>query len=89
VELVTTLDAPIGATDRARRAYHHWYASHRQIIETMHSLLLGTFGLAFPKARSYWGLITRLAAKVAACNLLIFLNYRFARPPFAVFNPLV
>lgn len=88
VELVTTLDAPANATSRVQRACHHWYASHRQIIETIHSLLLSTFGLAFPKARSYWGLITRLAAKVAACNMLVFLNYRFERPPFTVFNPL-
>jgi hypothetical protein len=88
VELLTTLDAPATATPRERRAYHHWYASHRQVIERVHNLLLGTFGLAFPKARSYWGLITRLAAKVAAYNLLITLNYRFGRDTFSVFNPL-
>jgi hypothetical protein len=37
---------------------------------------------------STWGLITRLAAKVAAYNLLITLNYRFGRDTFSVFNPL-
>lgn len=88
VEMVTTRDAPATATPRERRAYHRWYASHRQVIETVHNLLLGTFGLAFPKARTYWGLVTRLAAKVAAYNLLITLNYHFDRPPFSVFNPL-
>lgn len=88
VEMMTTLDAPATATRRQRRAYHHWYSSHRQVIESVHNLLVGTFGLTFPKARSYWGLITRLAAKVAAYNLLIILNERFDRPTFSVFNPL-
>jgi hypothetical protein len=88
VEMMTTTDAPATATRREQRAYHHWYSSHRQVIETVHNLLLGTFGMAFPRARTYRGLITRLAAKVAAYNLLIFLNYRFDRRPFSVFNPL-
>jgi hypothetical protein len=40
--------------------------------------------LFFPKARSRWGLLTRIAAKLAAFNLAILLNRLFGRGDFAV-----
>ena len=67
---------------------HAWYASARQVVETVHSCLVGTFGLTFPGARSAWGLLARLAAKVAAFNVALLINVRFGRPPFSIFNPL-
>ncbi len=59
----------------------------RQAVETTFNTLT-SLGLAFPRARSYWGLLTRLAAKVVALNLGVYLNHLFGRPPYAVFNPI-
>ncbi len=44
-------------------------------------------GLAFPRARTYWGLLTRLAAKVAAFSVSRYLNHLHAQPPFAFVTP--
>jgi hypothetical protein len=70
------------------QAVHHFSASFRQVVETVHSLLDRVFGLAFPGARSSWGLITRIAAKVAALNVAIAINYHAGRSTFSIFNPL-
>ena len=67
---------------------HAWYASARQVVETVHSCLVGTFGLTFPGARTAWGLLARLAAKVAAFNVALLINVCVGRPRFSIFNPL-
>jgi hypothetical protein len=69
---------------RAAHALSRW----RQVVETAFQWLTDTFGLKYPRARTYWGLLTRLAAKVAAFNLAVYINHRFGRPTFALFNPL-
>lgn len=81
-QVVTPADP--GLTPRIRTRY----ASARQVIETVHSLLVGSLGLTFPGARSAWGLLVRLAAKVAALNVALLINARFDRPSFSLFNPL-
>lgn len=63
--------------------------SLRQVVEGVNNLLTGCLGLSFPKARTFWGLIARLAAKVAACNFIRFLNHLFDYPPFAHQSPLL
>lgn len=68
-------DAPL-----ARRRHHGW----RQIIETVNGHLEQTFHLHFPNARSFWGLRTRLAAKLLAFNLGLWLNTSLGRPPLAL-----
>jgi hypothetical protein len=72
-----------------RRAARRDFRSRRQLIETVHATLEGLFAITFPRARTFWGLLARLAAKVAAYDLLICLNHRFGRPTFAHFNPFV
>ncbi len=57
-------------------------------METAFGQLVGTFGLKFPRARTLWGLHTRMAAKVAAYNLSLYLNHLFGRPPFSACDPL-
>ena len=42
-----------------------------------------SFGLKYPGAHSTWGLLMRVAAKVAAYNLGIMLNRLLERPDFA------
>jgi len=64
---------------RLRREHHSW----RQIVETINGRLEDTFNLHFPRARSMWGLLSRVAAKLAALNLGIWLNRYFGRPDLA------
>ena len=65
---------------QARRQHH----ARRQIIETVNGLLERVFHRHFPNARSRWGLRTRLAAKLLALNLGIWLNIQFERKPLAL-----
>ena len=64
---------------RLRREHHIW----RQIVETINGRLEDTFNLHFPRARSMWGLLSRVAAKLTALNLGIWLNRYFGRPDLA------
>jgi hypothetical protein len=63
------------------------FSGLRQVVETVNTWLVERFGLKRPRARSYWGVLTRVAAKVAAFNLGVYLNHLFARPTFAFFDP--
>jgi hypothetical protein len=60
----------------------------RQKIETAFNLLVGSLGLKYPRARTLWGLYTRLGAKAAAYNFILFINHLTGRPPFSPCNPL-
>ncbi len=73
--------------DEERRAAARWFNGLRQVVETANTWLVERFGLKRPRARSYWGVLTRVAAKVAAFNLGVYLNHLFARPTFAFFDP--
>ncbi len=63
----------------AKRRHARW----RQMVETINGHLTRTFGLHFPGARSKLGLLTRIAAKLAALNVGVRLNQLFGRPPLA------
>ena len=65
---------------RARRQHSRW----RQIVETINGQLTDTLGLHFPRARTPHGLLTRIAAKLAAINLGLWLNHLFGRQPLAL-----
>jgi hypothetical protein len=65
-----------------------WFCGWRQVVETVNGQLDAVFGLKFPRAHTYWGLLTRLGAKVAAHNLLLGINHLLDRPAFTHFNPL-
>jgi hypothetical protein len=73
--------------DHERRALKRGFNSARQVIETVGAWLCDRFGLKRPRARSYWGLLTRIGAKVAAFNLGVYLNQLYHRPTFAFFDP--
>ena len=64
---------------RSKRQHSSW----KQIVETMNGHLERTFALHFPGARSKWGLLTRVAAKILSMNIGILLNRLFGRPPLA------
>jgi hypothetical protein len=67
---------------RARRL-ERWMSRLRQVIETAFAHLLDDFGLRYPGAHTRWGLVTRVAAKVAAYDLGIQINRQLGRPEFA------
>jgi hypothetical protein len=71
-----------------RQRADRWLAHLRQVVETVFGVLTESLGLKFPRARTEWGLWTRLAAKVAAFDLAVYINHLFGRPPLALFNPL-
>ena len=64
------------------QAGRHWFSGLRQVIETINGWLEERFGLHFPRARTAWGLQTRLAAKLAAFNLAVHFNHLQLRAPF-------
>lgn len=84
---VLTKDDYDGLPLADRRQARAWFCGLRQVIETVNGWLDDTLGLKFPRARTPWGLLTRLAAKVAAYNLALYLNHLYGRPTFARFSP--
>jgi len=79
--IVITPDSYEGEGTRdAKRQHSRW----RQIIETVNDSLEETFRLAFPGAKTLRGLLARVAAKVLAHNLGIWLNHLFGRPDLAL-----
>ena len=61
-----------------------WFGTVRQVIETVFSHLCESFGLKYPGAHTTWGLITRVAAKLAAYNLGLWINRDLGRDNFAL-----
>lgn len=71
-----------------RRQAARWLHGLRQMVETVFGVLVGSFGLKFPRARTLWGLHTRLGAKAAAHNFALYLNHLVGRPALSLYNPL-
>jgi hypothetical protein len=78
-DYTATVLTPAAHATRGRQ-----HAAWRQVVETVHGLLTSVFHLPYPGAKSRWGLITRVAAKLAALNLGIMLNRLFLRPDLAL-----
>jgi hypothetical protein len=76
---VTVLTPPAAPHQPAWR----WFSRLRQVVETAFAHLDHVFALSYPQAHTQWGLLTRVAAKVAAYNLGLALNRRLQRPDFA------
>jgi hypothetical protein len=62
----------------------HQHYSRRQIIETVNEHLSDELGLKRLGARGIQGLLARIAAKLLAFNIGVWLNKFFGRPPFAI-----
>lgn len=63
-------------------AFHHPFKAARFIIETVNSQLQAQFNIQRNHARSFWGLTTRLHAKLTAHTLCIYLNRLLGVPDF-------
>lgn len=61
-----------------------WLASTRQLIETVFATLYRVFAIDRINAHSRWGFYARIAAKLAAFNLALFINRLLNRPLFAI-----
>lgn len=68
------------APARLQRIHHGW----RQIIETVNAILDAALHLAFPRAKTPWGTVTRIAAKCCAFNVGIWVNRLLGRPDLAI-----
>lgn len=64
----------------AARAHHR----RRQIVETVNATLTDVFHLAYPQAKTMWGVVCRLATKCLALNLGVWVNRRLGRPDLAL-----
>lgn len=78
--VLTTPARGANAAPGRRRQFSGW----RQTIETVNGVLAETLHLAFPKAKTIWGVVTRIAAKCAALNVGIWCNRLLGRPDLAV-----
>jgi hypothetical protein len=61
-----------------------WFSGLRQRVETVFACLDTVFGLKQLNAHSRWGQYTRVAAKMAACNIGQFINCWLGRPRLAL-----
>jgi hypothetical protein len=68
---------------QASRAEQRWWSFTCQVVATTLSHVTDNFGLKYPGAHTSWGLLARVAAKVAAYNLGMVINRLVGRPDFA------
>jgi hypothetical protein len=62
------------------------YLAHRlrQLVEVVNAQLQGQFGIERTLAKTLWGLVTRVQAKLTAHTLGVYLNVLAGRPPLAL-----
>jgi hypothetical protein len=62
------------------------YLAHRirQLIEVVNAQLQGQFGIERTLAKTVWGLVTRVQAKLTAHTLGVYLNVLTGQPPLAL-----
>jgi DDE family transposase len=62
------------------------YVAHRvrQLIEVINAQLQGQFAIERTLAKTLWGLVTRVQAKLTAHTLGVYLNVFLGRPPLAL-----
>jgi hypothetical protein len=62
------------------------YLAHRvrQLIEVVNAQLQGQFAIERTLAKTLWGLVTRVQAKLTAQTLGVYLNLLWGRPPLAL-----
>jgi hypothetical protein len=71
----------LGDTAKAACREH---SACRRVVETVNDILENTLHLSYPGSRSCLGLLARLASKLAAVNLGIWINRLFGRPTLAL-----
>jgi hypothetical protein len=64
------------------RCYRKHFNGERQKIETGYKQAVEELSIRYPKAKSYNGLIARIASKVASFNFMVLLNHMTGRRDF-------
>lgn len=64
------------------QAYKHLHNAIRQLIETVNGQLTEHLGIQKNHAHTFWGLCTRLYAKLTAHTLCVYINRLLGRPDF-------
>ena len=82
--LVLTPDSYVGYSEDEAAKLRRLHSSSRQVIETVNEHLSDDLGLSRIGARTQKGLLARVAAKLVAYNIAVWLNGLFDRPTFAV-----
>jgi hypothetical protein len=82
--LVLTSDSYKGYTEDEAAKLRHLHSSSRQVIENVNEHLSDDLGLGRIGARTQQGLLARVAAKLVAFNIALWLNGLFNRPAFAI-----
>ena len=75
---------PARSTPDAPREIIRQHQGWRQRIETVNAILADALHLAYPQAKTAWGVMMRIAAKCAAFNVGIWVNRLLQRPDLAV-----
>jgi hypothetical protein len=82
--LVLTPDSYNGYGESQAARLRRLHSSSRQVIETVNEHLSDDLGLNQIRARTQKGLLARIAAKLAAFNIAVWLNGTYGRPTFAI-----
>lgn len=82
--LVLTPDSYKGYPEGEVAKLRHLHSSSRQVIENVNEHLSDDLGLNRVGARTQKGLLARVAAKLVAFNIAVWLNGIFGRPTFAI-----
>jgi hypothetical protein len=77
-------EPPHGARAAWPRAFAYLAHRVRQLIEVVNAQLEGQFRIERTLAKSLWGLVTRVQAKLTAHTVGVYLNVLAGRPPLAL-----
>lgn len=72
------------ARDAEAKRWRRWVRAKRALIETVFAMLADQFRVETTRARSLWGVWTRVVAKVLAFDLSLHINRLLGRPLLAV-----
>ena len=77
-------EPPRGTAAAWPRAFAYLAHRTRQLIEVVNAQLQGQFAIERTLAKTLWGLVTRVQAKLTAHTLGVYLNVLSGRPPLAL-----
>ena len=70
--------------DAEAKRWRRWVRGHRALVETSFAMLADQFRIETTRARSLWGVWTRVVAKVLAFDLSLVINRLLGRSPLAL-----
>jgi hypothetical protein len=81
---VVRAEPPRGTAAAWPRAFAYLAHRLRQLIEVVNAQLQGQFAIERTPAKTLWGLVTRIQAKLTAHTLGVYLNVLAGQPPLAL-----